>query len=889
MHRRPLCASIGHYFHVEPGEARPLAHFVALFVVLGAGLALGRGSANALFLGRLGIEQLPKTYALVGAGLFVASIGYAALADRMRPERLLSGLLLCLAALLAVAWVGIAHTGEALAYRAYFVIFELASEFLILHATLYFSSNFDPLQVKRLLPLGLASLQAGSMLGGAALTALASLYGSQHAAAAWAALAILAAALVLGHHARAGGSPFFAPQKRGGSELRRSIAQIAEGLRFTRRSALLRFSSAGVFFMVVALYCASFAAKGVLAAAFRGPAELGIVFGVLGFVTGGATLLIQAFFSGKLLRHFGTRRVNLAFPLTTLAALTALVLFPGVAAALAVMLNRHIAMPAIRNPSRALLFEALPDRMQGRARALSLGLVLPLALLATSGLLCVTGGAAASAVMLLPGLGAAGLYLFFSLRTNRACVDAMLATLRERLYLPDHQAGELRHSADASVVEELVRGVRQPDDQVAVAYARVLAAGFPDRAADVVLRRMETAGVRTRDMLLRVVGPRLPQGELERLGADGADAHETSTLRQLHFGFRGKRAAALIVQCLGSDNPRLVACGIVGALQHGDGALAARARQALAALLAAAAPEQSIVAGLEAVRQLPASSAGIDLHALLLHPSSRVRRLCLHAFAALGHADPRRLEPALRESSASDDPHLRAACVPCYALLDPGARDALCIAALGDSHPTVVSAAIAALHAHSADFEVLVSGWLREEAACPRSQAAVLEYFREQRALPQLLAQVAARKLALAEAIAPVLSWLDGKPARDEAPRALLRIVLRERLGQAVDLGLLALEGATHDHRLRVVRAGLLGRDRRQTARAIEALGGIELPGLSRLPAVLTLLGTPDPARTGGPAGDAAALAWLRERADPWLRQCAEQALPELASGQAGA
>lgn len=163
----------------------------------------------------------------------------------------------------------------------------------------------------------------------------------------------------------------------------------------------------------------------------------------------------------------------------------------------------------------------------------------------------------------------------------------------------------------------------------------------------------------------------------------------------------------------------------------------------------------------------------------------------------------------------------------------------------------------------------------------------MLEYLREQRALPHLLTQVAERKLGLAEAISRVLSWLDGKPASEDAPRALLRIVLRERLEQAVDLCLLALEAATHDRRLRVVRAGLRGRDRRQTARAIEALDSIDLPGLSRLPAAL---GAAHASRPGGSAGNAAAaLAWLRERADPWVRQCAEHALPELSSAPARA
>ena len=880
---RRLAERLARQFHIEPGEAAIFGYFVLLFFILGAGLGLGRGSANALFLQRFGVTYLPSTYAVIALVLFATSIGYAALADRLRPERLLVGTLLILAGLLGIAWVGIAHADSAPAYPGYFVLFELASELLALHATLYFSCNFDSLQAKRLLPLGLAALQAGGMCGGIALAAIARHAGAEHAAAVWAGIAILSLVLVVRHHARHGRSPFFRPSKRGGSELRRSLAQIGQGIRFAAGSRLLRYASISIFCMVVALYCVSFASKAMLTAAFPGPGELAIVFGVLTFVTSASTLLLQTFFTGKMLQHFGIRKMNLVFPLTTLAVAVTLILYPGVAAALLVMLNRHIIMPAIRNPTRGLLFEALPDWMQGRARALSLGMVLPLALLATAALLQVLGSTGQIGAALPPAVLGAVLFLYFSIRTNAGYVESMLATLKEKLYLVDQQAGELGRGGDARLLDELVKGVMHPDEQVAIAYARVLTSGFPDRAAEVVLQRMQTASIRTRDALLRTVGPCLPRQLVEHLGVDGADAHETTTLRELHFRIPGIDANALIGQCLSAENPRLVACGIVGAYQHGSEDLARLGTQALATLLASA-RETTVLAGLEALRRVQDARHMPHLYRLIEQGSTRVQGRALQAFAALGQGDAARLEPILIDLYRSRDHQLRAACVACYGLLEPRIRDRLCLAALNDNHPIVAAVAMDILRHRSEDFDGLVSGWLCDEAARPRAREAALDYLKTHGLLPRLLPVVAEHRIAWAETLAQVLDLVEPQREGEAArARALFRIVVRERIEQSVDLALSALEPVVDSQRLRIVRASLRTRNRRQIARAIEALSHFESPLLSRrLHDLLLFLNGSAPARSGMLNDTVTALERVRRSTDTWLRQCAEVAYPAL-------
>lgn len=886
---RTIRTRVAGYFLLQPGEARAFGYFALLFFLVGTGLALGRGSANALFLKRYGVAHLPETLVLIGLALFAASAVYGALADRARPERLLVGLLLSLAALLGVNWVLIAEASVAAAYPAYYIVFELASELLALHATFYFASNFDTLQAKRLLPLALASLQAGEMCGSAGFAALAATFGGEYGALAWCALAVGAAALVTWHHAAKGPSLFFHSSRKGGRELARAFDRLAQGLRFTRASPLLRFTAIGIFFMVVALYCAGFAARTVLVGAFPSEAELGIVFGMVGFVSATVALLVQAFFTSKLLNRFGVRTMNLVFPVTTVAAVGALVLAPGVAAALLIMLNRRIVMPAFRNPARGLLFEALPDWMQGRARALSLGLVLPLALLTAGGLLRLLGDAPLPVVLLPAFLGGAA-YLYYSGRANAAYVSSMLATLRERLYLPSVQADELGRGIDERLVDELAKGVMHPDEQICIAYARILVKACPERAAELILQRAQTADVRTRDALLRLAGPHLSARLIDHLG-EGTDAHEQSTLLELRINAQDGSARRLIVECLSAQNPRLIGCGIGGAAQHGDAELRASAAVALRGLLAGNS-EAMLMAGLTALGKAPDEEHLPRLYPLLENPSLRVQRAALQALAQFGSADAKTLEPLLARARESSDHQVRAASVRCFPLLPAATRERLCLDALGDTHPAVAEAALTVLRRNCEQFEPVLYRWLCGATVQPRAQQRAINHLNRLGLMRAALSEVATHKTAVAETLARALGapGLAGGDGAQASARALLAIVLRERLEQTIDLVLAAVEPSADPRSLRIIRAGLRCRQRRQVARAIEVLSHLEIPLLStRLrPPLLLLAGAP--AREAGSDRDAEeALRWVRHGADEWLRQCASVAFDRFPAGAVAA
>ena len=882
--------SLAELLLIRDEELPLLLYFLLFFLLVGAGIALGRGSSNALFLKRFGVEYLPHMYFLMGVSLFAASTLYAAYADRFSPERffvLLSAILI--AALLACRF-SMSPTSTMLAYPAYFLVFQVASELLVIHAMLYFSANFDSSQAKRLLPLGLSGVLLGEVAGGYLLTLIARSWGMESVALVWIGLLAVAMSLVWWRHHKTGASLFFRPAKRGGNELRRVAEQLAQGLKFARGSALLRHSSFAVFFMVIALYILSYSVMAVYTAAFRNEEELGIVFGMISMVGGAVALLIQVFFMNKWLRTYGVRKLNLVFPVTTVLCLVALLASFHLPSALLGSFNRRVIMPTVRNSSRNLLFSALPDNIQGRGRAFTLVLVLPLALIVTGLMLYVFRVYASPMWSLLVGVAAGLLYLFYSVKTNRAYVASLLGTLRETLFLPREQLASLVNSGSDQLFNELAAGVRHSDNQICLAYAKILAKTFPERGAEILFERLQGASTPVRDQLTKLIGRHMSQTMRDKLRAllDQGDNHEKATVLLIQFELQDELAQSQVAPCLQAENPRLKACGIYGVFSYGLWDMKRAATQAWKMLLTHSSEEHN-VAGLSLLEKLPLPELLPEVYALLEHPAERTCKAALAALRSFPTADPALLARALPKIYASRDHRLRVACVECYHFFPPEIRIKLCFEAMEDAHPQVTDTALRVAREGNKDFSSALKQWFARGRPSPRAQQAALAHLTERPVSLQFFAPVAESKIQEAHALCHVLAVLSTDRNNDVEGQSgaceLLEIVLRERRDQAIDLALMAMENVGNPHNIKIVRAALKSKNRRNIARAIEALDGFETKALAD--EIVTLLDKVAPGKRGqdnrmammGPKNTADVLQWCRENLDPWARDCAEHAL----------
>ncbi len=879
---------------VKRTEWPRLGYFFCLFLVISAGLAIGRGTADALFLKRFGIQYLPFMYLGLGVLMAIVSTVYAAYADRLAPERTFYILLSALAMMLVGNWYLMIEHVDSVAYPLYYLLFEISSELLVMHASLYFSANFDNEQSKRLLPMTMAGLQLGEVAGGIILT-MTSLIGVQGLVLVWSGLAATAVIIVATRHRTVGVSPFFAPGRRGGG-LKRTIEQVTQGLKFARRSKLLLYSSLAVFFMVVALNCLGYAAFAVYNANFKSEAELAVLFGLLTIVSSAVTVLVQIFFSSKVINLYGVRAINLVFPSTTLMCFVGMITFFNVPSALVSTVNRRVLLPSMRNPSRSLLFDALPDYMQGRARALSLMLVLPAGYIFVGLVLQLLKKWHAPYSYLTAGVIACSLYLYFSIKTNRAYVEALLSTLKERLFLPSEGLGKMDTVADPELFARLVEGVKHQDEQICLTYARMLANAFPEKAPDIIFERMQHASAPVCDQLVRLIGPQLSEDLLHRLetSRELGDAHERATVLTTRFEAKDPHMQAQVDPCLASENPRLVACGILGVFSYGLEDRRATAVKRWQSLLEDP-RTSSIFAALHMGQKLPMPESFLPLLCgLLEHTDDGVKKAALAALRQGGLAADARLTALLEALARSPDQQMRVACVECYRRLPAADRERLALAALTDRHPNVVDAALGVLEGCIEDLPARLFAWLNDTSASPRQQQQVLAYLSRQAVPRQPFEEFAARRLQDAATMAQALHVLEADTTRADAGSTLMKIVLAERFTQTLEVALLAMENLGDSYSIRIVYVALKSKDRRQVARAREALTNIANTALGAQLSQLLMVASDRTAVVDTVPGvvsfksAADALQWCGNHVDFWLRECAQHALTTAPAGVQG-
>jgi len=185
------------FFLIKENEVTQVKYFLLLFVLIGTGLALGRGTTDALFFKRYGIEYLPVMYLVLSVALCFFSVIYATVADRFPAEKIFRYLFIAVNSMLVISWGLMSFSSLDVVYPVYFLIYEIASELFIIHAAHYLSQNFLLGQSKRLAPLIMAGTQIGIIIGGIFLANISHFIGIQNILLIWCAIMTMSTLLRL--------------------------------------------------------------------------------------------------------------------------------------------------------------------------------------------------------------------------------------------------------------------------------------------------------------------------------------------------------------------------------------------------------------------------------------------------------------------------------------------------------------------------------------------------------------------------------------------------------------------------------------------------------------------------------------------------------------------
>lgn len=610
-----------------------MLHLAVVGMLVGGGLAIGRGSSDALFFKRFGPQYLPHMFFATSILLVLASALYAQVADKWRPGKVLFALSAAIAGLLMANWLLMQFGSSPYSFVAYFLIYAVASEILLVQFSFYAGRFFDVQQAKRLSPLVHAASRLGAIVGGVLLGGLVQIWPATSLALVWMASLLLIVATVL-WKARSNkdiiSGPKIRTDQRGGGML--------NALFFARRSKLLRITALGAFLLIILVSLQDYIVATLLTRHFESERDLTAFFGLFFAFSNTLVLIMQMVVTNRLLRRYGLRAVNMIFPWSTLGTFWLLAWSPGIVTATLARFNYMGMLPAFRIPAANLFFKALPAYMQGRARALILGLVLPAGLaVAGLGLIFLPVEMVDRELPLLGAVLALG-FVAVKLRKNVAYSNSLTELIKQQVFAEKSGLIEQDVRMDKRVAEKIAAGIPDsPDDAAALAFVDVLCEYAPLEAGTLLLEIAPRTSVKVQDRILRQLVRIKPEGwqAYARELVHHQDLHLSSTALEVLGQAKDPVAIAEARNWVNHEKPRPKAAALVVLKNAGEAGEREAARLMLLGMFNSVLPHENIAAA-QAVAALRDVSMIDVLKPLLNAPDGRVRATVMHAYAGLG-------------------------------------------------------------------------------------------------------------------------------------------------------------------------------------------------------------------------------------------------------------
>ncbi|NJL34111.1 MAG: hypothetical protein HC893_09930, partial [Chloroflexaceae bacterium] len=279
------------------------------------------------------------------------------------------------------------------------------------------------------------------------------------------------------------------------------LHDIGEGFRYIRQSALLRWMAASALLTILILVLLEYITSKFLFEQLR---TTEAIAGFTGPVIAISSLIMfpfQLFVLGRIIGRIGVSNANMMYPLGNLAISGVFVGFPALPTAALAYFNRNSFYP-ISFMVHNLLYNAVPLRVQGRARAFTGGLVLPIgAVLGGAFLLLVQSLALewlAPLALLVLALG----YVASNWMMRQQYTQALIATLEEE----DFSFQLARTSSNLRVIDPtmlaiLKRKLDESDDEAFTVFIARLISQVGGEDALPLLRQLvrttESAYVRS--------------------------------------------------------------------------------------------------------------------------------------------------------------------------------------------------------------------------------------------------------------------------------------------------------------------------------------------------------------------------------------------------------
>lgn len=436
-------AFISRLFNIRREEwPRVLLLFLMAFLAV-TGITWGKLTVQPLFWQVVGVDRLGFSFIVEGVAAILLVMVYSPFADRLNHGRLLWIIALGSATAVLIGWYLLIADYQAAGAFLLYPLFTVIPFILNLHWWTYVTGFYDARAAKRIVPVLASNARLAGAFAGFSVGFLTRWLGSSEAVIALWALSLLVM----------GGLVWLSPvilREKGtivaeaapSAPAAVSFTQsLREGYRYVMDSPYLRWLALATLLVSLLLILMKFESSRIIDGAF-GSHVAATAF--LGNLEGWANLLllpVQIFLLSRLINKIGLHNANLIFPVGTagiaggLLIVIFLSLTPGIVlfGSLA-YLSANVLNTTFRNPIDNLLYNAVPLRMKGRARAFVNGLLVPTASLLGGLLLLLPFITRVDWVLPVLLLLVAIVYLGAAWRVSRQYTNALVTMLEQEDY-----------------------------------------------------------------------------------------------------------------------------------------------------------------------------------------------------------------------------------------------------------------------------------------------------------------------------------------------------------------------------------------------------------------------------------------------------------------------
>lgn len=535
--------------NIHPEELPRFFYLYVMYFFGITGFIWGDMIVSAAFLQQVGVRFLPLAIIINAVVSIILIIVYSAFADRIANDTLLIALMVFSGFGIVLGLIALRQQQVGIAYALLYMIIRVPLQNIFnVHWATYVNGFYDTRAAKRIVPVLGSGVRIASIVAGATIPLLNHWLPAQGIIWIWlgaiALMAIMAWAMpaILGESRRPENPTRsqVSPSDKNAAPrfgLSQTLRNVREGYRYVTQSGFLKWLAYATLVVMILLAFIDYETGRIMLERLETTQAISNFTGLLNVISNLIVLPLQIFLLSRLIGWMGLGNASLLFPISTLVTAMGLLVAPSLATATLGHLNRSTFRTLFYNPINTLLYNAVPLRIKGRARAFIGGLIVPLGSLLGGLLLLLPQSALQLPVWFFPTIiGALTLaYLGGMWATRKRYAEALIKMLEQEdfSFLLSQDASELRVT-DPAMLDKLAQQLQASTSHEFTAFmAKLLTQVGGSRALPLLSKAVhETSDPRTRTAILDVLlASDLRGGAVRQLYADFLD-DENGRVRQ---------------------------------------------------------------------------------------------------------------------------------------------------------------------------------------------------------------------------------------------------------------------------------------------------------------------------------------------------------------------